>query len=845
MNKLLKFLFVLSIMAILLLPTNVFAVVQGNVSQGWDIFDPSQGGNYRYGPSIIVNSDNSIDAWFSSPGANGQWDWIRYKRSTDGGQTWSTEQVVLQPTTGADDALSTCDPAVVKFGGYYYMGYTSTLNGITNHVYVARSTLPTGPFEKWNGSGWGGNPSSFITYTETTDRFGAGEPSFVVKDDTLYIYYTWCSRQTDGTPIYQTRVSTASALDSNWPANLTYRGVAIEKRDEAVEDHSDVKYIDAYGKFIAVNSVKRFTSKSYVNMYESTDGITFTPSTLYQNNIELCCHNVGISGNELGHIDLTQDNFISYAYGTIWGEWYTKWNPISYTNTDLPAKPEIYSVNENNNSVSIYFKAISGVNYRIKYGTSSGNYTTTISGITSSPFTITGLTNGATYFAVMSAYNSYGESSNSTQYSFKPLEYATASASGVTTSSQLSGWAASNVTDSDVNTSWSSDVHSSANNTEWVCIDTGSCRGVKRVTITPRQKGEECYPKQFKIQVSMDGVVWNDAEFISNSYTVRTSYLSYVYTLESPIYGRYVRIYTTVMGSDASGGYYVQLGDIKIEGIPFSVSASSYLNSWEPYQVIDGNGSTCWSSNAHSSENSTEWICVDGGVQQTITGVRLTPRNTSDCFPKDFVIQYSQDAVSWVNINGQSYSDYPSPGTEEQSFQFDSPISARYIRIYATKLRPDVYNNYYFQLSQIQLDTSTRCVATVSSEMSGWEKSHAVDHVINTCWSSDLHSSAYSTEWFCVDAGSVINISGIMIKPRSGGICFPVNFTIKYSEDGVNWIDANGQKYNNYCNPGDVIQLFPFKSTVSARYIRVYATKLGADAYNNYYFKLSDIYLVL
>ena len=40
---------------------------------GWDIFAPSrEQGGYRYGPSIIVNPDGSIEMWCSSPGEIGR-----------------------------------------------------------------------------------------------------------------------------------------------------------------------------------------------------------------------------------------------------------------------------------------------------------------------------------------------------------------------------------------------------------------------------------------------------------------------------------------------------------------------------------------------------------------------------------------------------------------------------------------------------------------------------------------------------------------------------------------------------------------------------------------------------
>ena len=110
---------------------------------GWSIYTP---GDYRYGPSIIINSDNSMDAWFAAMGSGGVADVIKHKKSTDGGENWGSETTVLEPTPSFADYWSCCDPGVVKFGGYYYIGYTAATNndqGEDNEVYVARSTSPT------------------------------------------------------------------------------------------------------------------------------------------------------------------------------------------------------------------------------------------------------------------------------------------------------------------------------------------------------------------------------------------------------------------------------------------------------------------------------------------------------------------------------------------------------------------------------------------------------------------------------------------------------------------------------------------------------------------------------
>ena len=45
--------------------------------------------DYRYGPSIMLDGNGGIDAWFASPGdGKKEYDWITYRHSDDGGKTW-------------------------------------------------------------------------------------------------------------------------------------------------------------------------------------------------------------------------------------------------------------------------------------------------------------------------------------------------------------------------------------------------------------------------------------------------------------------------------------------------------------------------------------------------------------------------------------------------------------------------------------------------------------------------------------------------------------------------------------------------------------------------------------
>lgn len=261
------------------------------------------------------------------------WDQISHQHSTNGGKQWSKEEMVLQPTEFSRDAISTCDPGVGKWGGYYYLGYTSVddESGTENDVYVCRSKKSSGPWEKWNGSGWGGDPQPVIEYTPGTGTssvvFGAGEPCFVVVNDVIFFYYTWNGTGTEATT---TRVSTGDATDVNWPGNLTHHGTAINKSNIQHSDHCDVKYDEISKKFLAIHIASRMEENGYLVLWESDDGITFSKVGELRSKLMPYLHNCGWSGDEKGHIREGVQQYLSYAYGLtwIWGQWSTRWVPI-------------------------------------------------------------------------------------------------------------------------------------------------------------------------------------------------------------------------------------------------------------------------------------------------------------------------------------------------------------------------------------------------------------------------------------------------------------------------------------------------------------------------------------
>jgi fibronectin type 3 domain-containing protein len=86
-----------------------------------------------------------------------------------------------------------------------------------------------------------------------------------------------------------------------------------------------------------------------------------------------------------------------------------------------PPKPSGLKATRGNAQVVLTWTASSGAtSYRVKRATVSGGPYTVIASPTTNSYTNAGLTNGTTYYYVVSAVNAGGESANSAQVSATP-----------------------------------------------------------------------------------------------------------------------------------------------------------------------------------------------------------------------------------------------------------------------------------------------------------------------------------------------------------------------------------------------------------------------------------------
>ena len=84
----------------------------------------------------------------------------------------------------------------------------------------------------------------------------------------------------------------------------------------------------------------------------------------------------------------------------------------SFTTEAVPCSPLLYAEQALDGKVKLWFHPSKGASsYKIKYGTESGNYTETISGVKESPYEVTRLISGISYYFAVVAVNEHGDSS--------------------------------------------------------------------------------------------------------------------------------------------------------------------------------------------------------------------------------------------------------------------------------------------------------------------------------------------------------------------------------------------------------------------------------------------------
>lgn len=283
----------------------------------------------------------------------------------------------------------------------------------------------------------------------------------------------------------------------------------------------------------------------------------------------------------------------------------------------------------------------------------------------------------------------------------------------VTTSSsaERAPWGAARVVDGALlpGSGWSSDDSPTSNHSEWVTLDLGESRQLSQLTLHPGDVDGYTTPRTMTFEVSDDGVSWTQVGAASQR---SPSPGEQWYSLQN-VRGRYVRITGTSLWSNpADGGRYrMRFAEIGVygstdvaQGRPVTASSSVTRGAWSLDGLLNGVRSQNvggWSSDASLGVDHTEWLSVDLGQSVPVGRVALYPTNGGHFYPRSFVVELSDDNVSWRTVVSRTAEPIPA---RYGDYGFE-PTMARYVRLTMTSLRHWSGDHRYFraQLAEFEV----------------------------------------------------------------------------------------------------------------------------------------------
>lgn len=189
-------------------------------------------------------------------------------------------------------------------------------------------------------------------------------------------------------------------------------------------------------------------------------------------------------------------------------------------------------------------------------------------------------------------------------------------------------------------------------------------------------------PKDYKIQGSADGSVWQDV--VSGTFLNSVGWQDTVFT---PTSYRYWRLYLISVHATYHRVYEVKFYRNNAEVLVNDGYAVSYFSSGTqsaqyPINAFDGSASSYWQSSATTSP---QWI--GSGYGRPITCRKVDVRmDLSNGRINAYEIQGSDDATTWSTVASGNFTN--ASGVQSVSF---SPATYRYWRLYATSK----FSTYY------------------------------------------------------------------------------------------------------------------------------------------------------
>ncbi|XP_063811714.1 coagulation factor V isoform X2 [Pseudophryne corroboree] len=211
------------------------------------------------------------------------------------------------------------------------------------------------------------------------------------------------------------------------------------------------------------------------------------------------------------------------------------------------------------------------------------------------------------------------------------------------------------------------------------------------------------------------------------------------------------------------------------------ITASHYLDHWEPRLARLNNVGSYNAWSAHMNKSSLPWIQVDLQKPFLISGIKTQGANKyfSQYYITEFFILYSKDRRKWTAFKGNSTALHKlftanSDSSSIKENQLDPPIAARYIRVYPTK---------YYNKPALRMEL-LGCEIQGCSAPLGMENSNIKDTQITA---SSYKSSWYSSPWLpsLARLNKVGSVNAWQAKSNNNQQWLQIDFLVRKKLTGI------------------------------------------------------------
>jgi lysophospholipase L1-like esterase/fibronectin type 3 domain-containing protein len=517
-----------------------------------------------------------------------------------------------------------------------------------------------------------------------------------------------------------------------------------------------------------------------------------------------------------------------------------------------PTAPNGLTATGSNGQVVLGWTAVPGAaSYNVqRAAVSGGPYAVVATQVGHVAYTDTSLTNGATYYYVVSTVNSLGESPNSREVAGTPASpVASASAQN------LPAEGAAMAFDGSTTTKW---FNANAGNVGWLQYYFG---GVTKVvvgyTLTSANDVPGRDPENWQFQGSPDGSIWTTLDTrTGEAFSNRGWSQSYFFT-NSSAYAFY-RLNITANHGDPTGIQLAEMAFVFATEPPGDLSATAFSASqivlaWTPvadatgYDIkraqVDGGPYLTIATNLQApfywdgglSPNTT-WFYVVAAANPTGESPNSAPVSaTTSAAPPPVVTGLSANAantqvtLNWTASFGATNYNVKRATTEGGPYAIVGSLGSTVF----TNLGLINDTTYYFVVTAVgpggesanSAEVNSAPSANATLDRTGWIASasggepaaYGIDGNLNTRWSTD--ALQVPGQWYQVNMQTQNTFRRIVLDTTPSPNDYPRAYQVNLSQDGANWGNpvATG-------NGTSAVTTITFPATQAASYFRITQT---------------------